>query len=91
MFGTFLYKWFSHRKNLAKYNKKYAKESKFSKFFLNRYTAIGYALIAWHCFGYFVLSIARKGGKIEGNFESMGSKRAKFSTWDLISDNGPYE
>ncbi len=68
MFVGLLFRWLAHKRNIAKYKNTNTPESVFSKFFLNRYTALVYAVTAWHCVGYTILSTAKKSAGIEGNF-----------------------
>jgi hypothetical protein len=67
MIKSFFSKWFKiNDSNKLKVPKEFATKKR--SIFFNRYGAFIYALIAWHCFGYFIMSASKKMAEKEGIF-----------------------
>ncbi len=67
MIKSFFAKWLKiGNSNKLKIPKEFSNKKK--SVFLNRYGTIIYALIAWHCFGYFIMSASKTKAEKEGKF-----------------------
>ena len=65
MIKSFFTKWFKiNSSNKLKVPSEFSNKKR--SIFLNRYGTIIYALIAWHCFGYFIMSATKTQAEKEG-------------------------